>query len=38
MFKELVDMSIIDRSFQANLSALRSYRSMLQAAVQNISG
>lgn len=38
MFKELVDMSIIDRSFQANLSAMRSYRSMLQAAVQNISG
>ncbi|MHC4896575.1 MAG: flagellar basal body rod protein FlgC [Planctomycetota bacterium] len=36
MFKELVDMSIIDRSFQANLQALRSYRSMLQSAVQNI--
>ena len=36
MFKELVDMSIVERSFQANLSALRTYRSMLQAAVQNI--
>ena len=36
MFNELVDMSIIERSFQANLSALRSYRNMLQAAVQNI--
>ncbi|MHC4516797.1 MAG: hypothetical protein ACYS5W_24320 [Planctomycetota bacterium] len=29
-------MSIIDRSFQANLQALRSYRNMLQSAVQNI--
>ncbi len=38
MFRELVDMSIINRSFQANLSALRSYRSMLQATVQNIGG
>ena len=36
MFKELVDMSIVERSFQANLSALRTYRNMLQATVQNI--
>ena len=36
MFKELVDMSIIERSFQANLSAMRSYRDMVRAAIQNI--
>lgn len=36
MFKELVDLSIIERSFQANLAAMRVYRDMLQDTIQNI--
>lgn len=36
VFKELVDLSIIERSFQANLAAMRVYRNMLQGTVQNI--
>ncbi len=37
MFKELVDMSIIERSFQANLAAMRSYRTMIQNTMANFS-
>ena len=36
LFKELVDLSVIERSFEANLAAMRAYRTMLQAAVSNI--
>ena len=35
MFRELMDMTVIRRSFQANLAALRSYRGMLQATISN---
>ena len=35
MFRELMDMTVIRRSFQANLAALRSYRGMLQATITN---
>jgi flagellar basal-body rod protein FlgC len=38
LFQELVDMAAIERSFEANLAAMRSYRSMLQAALQNLKG
>lgn len=36
VFRELVDMSVIERSFQANLSALRTYRGMLQDTIANV--
>lgn len=36
MFKEMVDLRAVQRSFQANLVALRTYRQMIQSAVQNI--
>ena len=36
MFKEMVDLRAVQRSFQANLVALRAYRDMIQTAVQNI--
>lgn len=36
MFKELVDLSVIERSYQANLSAMRSYRQMINATVQEL--
>jgi flagellar basal-body rod protein FlgC len=36
VFQELVDMSIIERSFQANLAAMRSYRTMLQNTLNNM--
>ena len=36
MFKELVDMSVIERSFQADLSAMRAYRSMIEATIQEM--
>jgi flagellar basal-body rod protein FlgC len=35
MFRELMDMTIIRRSFEANLAALRTYRGMLQSTVSN---
>tara|TARA_R110002072_G_scaffold174303_1_gene329297 strand:- start:8611 stop:9045 length:435 start_codon:yes stop_codon:yes gene_type:complete len=38
MFKELVDMNIIQRSFDANLKALKSYRGMLQNTLQQLGG
>lgn len=37
MFQELVDMSVIERSFQANLQAMRTYRQMLQSTISNLS-
>ena len=36
MFREMVDLKAVQRSFQANLAALRTYRQMIQASVQNI--
>ena len=36
LFRELVDMTIIERSFDANLSALRTYRSMLQNTLTHL--
>jgi len=36
VFRELVDMSVIERSFQANLAALRTYRGMLQDTMTNL--
>jgi flagellar basal-body rod protein FlgC len=36
MFKEMVDLRSVQRSFQANLVALRTYREMIQASVENI--
>ncbi len=37
IFQELVDMSVIERSFDANLTALRTYRSMQQNTITNMS-
>jgi len=36
LFRELVDMSVIQRSFEANVAAMQAYRAMLQSALQNI--
>jgi flagellar basal-body rod protein FlgC len=36
MFQELVDMQVIERSFDANLTALRTYRNMLQSTLANM--
>jgi flagellar basal-body rod protein FlgC len=36
MFKEMVDLRAVQRSFQANLVALRTYRNMISSSVQNI--
>jgi flagellar basal body rod protein FlgC len=36
VFQELVDLSIIERSFDANLASMRSYRSMLQNTLNNM--
>lgn len=38
LFKELVDMNIIQRSFDANLKAFRTYRTMLQSTLQHLGG
>ena len=37
LFQELVDMQTIERSFDANLQALRTYRQMLQNTITNMS-
>ena len=37
LFQELVDMNVIERSFDANLTALRTYRGMLQNTITNMS-
>ena len=36
VFRELVDMSVIERSFQANLASLRAYRGMMQDTITNL--
>lgn len=36
VFQELVDLSIIERSFEANLAAMRTYRTMLQNTLANM--
>ena len=36
LFKELVNMNVIQRSFDANLTALRTYRGMLQNTLQQL--
>ena len=36
IFQELVDMQSIERSFDANLAAMRSYRTMLQNTINNM--
>jgi flagellar basal-body rod protein FlgC len=36
LFRELVDMSVIQRSFQANVATLQAYRGMVQSALQNL--
>lgn len=36
MFKELVDMSVIERSYQADLAAMRTYRQMINSTIQEM--
>lgn len=36
MFREMVDMTVIERSFQANLSAMQAYRNMVRNSVSLI--
>ena len=36
LFRELIDMNVIQRSFDANLTALRTYRGMLQNTLQQL--
>ncbi|MEZ5967103.1 MAG: flagellar basal body rod protein FlgC [Planctomycetota bacterium] len=36
IFKEMVDMAVIQRSFEANIASMQAYRGMLQTALQNI--
>lgn len=36
LFKEMVDMTVIQRSFEANVAAMQAYRGMVQTALQNI--
>lgn len=36
VFQELVDLSTIERSFEANLAAMRIYRTMLQSTITNM--
>ena len=35
IFRELMDLKVVRRGFQANLAALRTYRGMLQATITN---
>jgi len=37
LFQELVDMTQIERSFDANLQAMKTYRGMLQNTISNLS-
>ena len=37
LFQELIDMQSIERSFDANLAAMRTYRTMLQNTINNMS-
>lgn len=36
LFQELVEMQVIERAFEANLTALRAYRGMLQSTITNM--
>ena len=36
VMQEMVDLSVIERSFDANLAAMRTYRQMLQNALTNM--
>ena len=36
VFQEMVDLSVIERSYNANLAAMRVYRGMLQNTVTNL--
>ncbi len=36
VFQEMVDLSTIERSFEANLAAMRVYRTMLQSTLSNM--
>lgn len=36
VFKELVDMSVIQRSFEANVATMQAFRGMMQSALQNL--
>lgn len=36
VFQELVDLSMVERSFEANLASMRTYRTMLQSALANM--
>ena len=36
VFKEMVDMMSIERSFQANVAGMQAYRNMVRASVQHI--
>jgi flagellar basal-body rod protein FlgC len=36
VFHELVDLSVVERSFEANLAAMRTYRTMLQNTLNNM--
>jgi flagellar basal-body rod protein FlgC len=36
VFQEMVDLTVIERSFNANLAAMRVYRGMLQNTVTNM--
>ena len=36
LFREMVDMMSIERSFQANLAAMRSYRGMLKSTMDSM--
>ena len=36
LFRELVDMSVIQRSFEANVATMQAYRGMVQTALQNL--
>ncbi len=35
-FKEMVEMSVIQRSFEANVATMQAYRGMVQSALQNL--
>lgn len=35
LYSEMVDLAVIERSFQANLAAMRVYRNLLQTTIQN---
>lgn len=36
LFREMVDMAVIQRGFEANVATMQAYRGMLQTALQNL--